>query len=264
LASHLPPTRRHVTTNVAAWLRAVLASICLLLPVAALAAPATYALDPVHTRVLFAVSHAGFSQAMGTVSGSTGTLQFDPDDWSSARLSVTVPLARLDMGDEKWTRAVGARGLLDVAAHPQATFTSTRIEPKDAQHANVCGTLALHGVEREVCLDVTFNQLKHHPLPPFRRTAGFSATTKLSRQAFGITAWPKVIGDEVELRIEAEAVRSHAAGEPDDNAAPADETAAPAPSTTSMPAPSTSLPAPSSMSLPAPSTTPAPAPTTTP
>ena len=32
-----------------------------------------YELDPVHTRVLFAVSHAGFSRALGTVSGSTGT-----------------------------------------------------------------------------------------------------------------------------------------------------------------------------------------------
>ena len=60
------------------------------------AASARYELDPVHTRVQFAVSHAGFSQALGTVSGSTGTLEFDPDDWSTARLDVTVPLQRLE------------------------------------------------------------------------------------------------------------------------------------------------------------------------
>jgi len=177
------------------------------LPLAAIAQPIGYRLDPVHTRVLFAVSHAGFSHAMGTVSGSTGMLMFDPQDWSSAKLSVSVPMTRLDLGDEKWNHAASARNLLDVAEHPVATFVSTRIEPKDPQHASVCGTLALRGVEHEVCLAVTFNQLKRHPMPPFRRTAGFSATTTLSRKAFGMDAWPTVIGDEVELRIEAEAIR---------------------------------------------------------
>jgi hypothetical protein len=44
-------------------------------------------------------------------------------------------------------------------------------------------------------------------LPPFRRTAGFSATATISRSEFGIDAWPSVIGDQVELRIEAEAMR---------------------------------------------------------
>jgi polyisoprenoid-binding protein YceI len=171
----------------------------------ALAAPANYRLDPVHTRVLFAISHAGYSHALGTVSGSTGTLVFDPDDWSSAKVSVRVPLTRLDLGDAGWNRAAGGHGLLDVNAYPVATFVSSRIEPKDATHAAVCGTLTLHGVGQDVCLQVTFNQLKRLSLPPFHRIAGFSATTTLSRKAFGIDAWPSVIGDDVELRIEAEA-----------------------------------------------------------
>ncbi len=177
----------------------------LALPLGAVAQPASYQLDPVHTRVLFAVSHAGFSQALGTVSGSTGSVTFDPDDWSSARLSVSVPMTRLDMGDAGWNRAVDAPALLDVAAHPVATFVSTRIEPKDRDHALVCGTLSLRGIARDTCLDVTFNQLKRISLPPFRRTAGFSATATLSRKDFGIEAWPGVIGDTVALRIEAEA-----------------------------------------------------------
>src|SRR3546814_14469837 len=41
----------------------------------------------------------------------------------------------------------------------------------------------------------------------FRSTVGFSATTTISREAFGIDAWPTVIGDAVALRIEAEAQR---------------------------------------------------------
>jgi polyisoprenoid-binding protein YceI len=175
------------------------------------AGPETYALDPVHTRVVFLVEHAGFSHAMGAVSGSSGTLRFDRDDWRSAQLDVTVPLTRLDLGDAKWNAAALASNLLDGKRYPEARFVSTQVEPIDAEHAKACGNLTLHGVTGPVCMEVTFNALKRHPLPPFRRTAGFSATATLSRKAFGIDAWPSVIGDEVKLLIEAEAVRSRAA-----------------------------------------------------
>jgi len=188
----------------------------LLAPRIASAQATRYALDPVHTRVVFELSHAGYSQAIGTISGSTGTLVFDPEDWSSARVSVSVPLAKLDLGDAGWSRAALGRGLLDGARYPVATFASTRVEPVDATHARVIGMLTLRGVAREIVLDVKFNQLKRYPLPPFRRTAGFSATATLSRAAFGADAWSSLIGDTVALRIEAEARRTgDAADAPD-------------------------------------------------
>jgi polyisoprenoid-binding protein YceI len=198
--------------RVLSWL-ALLAVLAVPATAARGAGLATYALDPVHTRVLFAVEHAGFSQALGTVSGSTGTLRFDPDDWTTATLQAEVPLQRLDLGDARWNRATLARNLLDADAHPLARFTSTRVEPLAADRARVHGLLELRGVSREVVLDVRMNALKRHPLPPFRRTAGFSATTTLSRADFGITSWKSVIGDTVELRIEAEATRTRDDGE---------------------------------------------------
>lgn len=196
--------------------RLTLALLLCTIPCMATAAPDTYRLDPVHTRVLFAVEHAGFSQALGTVSGSEGQLAFDPDDWHSATLSVSVPLQRLDLGDDGWNKATLARNLLDAERHPEARFVSTRIEPIDPTHARVIGALTLRGVTREVALEVTLNAVKRHPMPPFRRTAGFSATATLSRSAFGVDAWPSMIGDTVQLRIEAEAVRDRHAADPQD------------------------------------------------
>lgn len=194
---------------------------------------ATYALDPVHTRVMFAVSHAGFSNPMGTISGTTGTLVFDPDDWSKARVEAKIPLSRLELGDDKWNRAVLAKNFLDAEQHPEITFVSTRIEPIDANHAKVIGDLTVRGVTREVALDVVLNQVKRHPMPPFRRTAGFSATGKISRKVFAMTAWPSVVGDDVEIRIEAEGTRSrNGAADTGEEAAPPP---APAPATTAVP-----------------------------
>lgn len=180
-----------------------------------------YCLDPVHTRTMFAIEHAGFSKAIGTVSGSTGELRFDPAHWSQARLDATVPLARVDLGDAKWNKAVLAGNLLDVERFPEARFVSTRVEPLDERRATVHGMLTLHGTTQAIALNVELNAMKRHPLPPFRRTVGFSATGRLSRSAFGIDAWPSVIGDEVELRIEAEATRGRCDGS-DADAAPVD------------------------------------------
>lgn len=165
-------------------------------------------LDPVHTRVVLAIDHAGFSKAIGTVSGSTGTVWTNGEDWSDARVDVSVPLERLDFGDADWNRAVAARGLLDTARHPVARFVSNRVEPIDAERARVHGTLTLRGVTRDVILDAVRNGARRHPLPPFRRTVGFSATALLSRADFGVDAWRSLIGDAVELRLEVEATRA--------------------------------------------------------
>lgn len=166
-----------------------------------------WSLDPVHTRVLVAVDHAGFSRALGTVSGSTGTLHLVPGTWEGAQVEAQVPVSRLDFGDEGWNRAVAGKGLLDSAAHPWAVFRSTRVEPVDERRARIHGLLTLRGETRDVVLEAVRNGERRHPLPPFRTTVGFSATATLSRADFGSTAWSSVIGDAVDLRIELEASR---------------------------------------------------------
>ena len=176
--------------------------LALILPAAAHAE--TFAVDPVHTRVLVGVSHAGFSQALGAVSGTTGQVVFD-DGWPGARVDVAIPLQRLDFGDDDWNRAV--QRLLDTDRHPTARFVSERVTPRDATHADACGTLTLHGVARPLCLDISVNGVRRHPMPPFRRTAGFSGTARLDRFDYGVDAWPNVIGRDVEIRIELEARR---------------------------------------------------------
>ena len=164
-------------------------------------------IDPVHTRVLFEIDHAGFSKAIGTVSGSEGSLHFDADDWSTAKLEVTVPMQRLDMGDSGWSASVFAPRFLDIKRYPQAHFVSTRVERHEGNRGTVCGELTLHGTTRPLCMALVLNRIARYPLPPFRRTAGFSARASLKRSDFGMTSWRSLVGDEVELRIEAELFR---------------------------------------------------------
>lgn len=180
-----------------------------LLALPAAARIAHYELDPVHTRVLFTCNHFGYSNALGTFSRPTGTLSFDPDDWSRARLDVSIDLTTLDLGDAQFNQRILRRDFLDAQAHPVARFVSTQVEPLDRTRARVHGLLSLRGVERPLTLEVTLNRLARNRYT-MRRTAGFSARATLPRADFGITASPGVIGAHVELRIEAEAVRSRA------------------------------------------------------
>lgn len=192
--------------------------------------PPRYAFDPVHTRVMFAIDHAGFSKAIGTISGSQGSLQFDVEDWSSARLDVRVPMDRLDMGDSGWSASVFAPRFLDVKRYPQARFVaSDGMQRGVGNRGRACGQLTLHGVTRPLCLDVVFNKAGRYPLPPFRRTIGFSATATLKRSDYGMTSWRSLVGDDIELRIEAELFRSDADAPVAAQPAPAAEDPTPLP-----------------------------------
>jgi len=185
--------------------------------------PPRYVFDPVHTRVMFAIDHAEFSKAIGTVSGSQGSLVFDPADWASARLDVVVPMSRIDLGDSGWAASVFAPRFLDVKRHPQARFVASGLKREAGERGQACGQLTLRGVTRPLCLDVMLNKVARYPLPPFRRTIGFSATAMLKRSDYGMTSWQSLVGDDIELRIEAELFRSDAdttAGKPAEPAEP--------------------------------------------
>lgn len=188
---------------------------CLLLAAgAARAEPARYALDPVHSRIVFLVSHAGFSRAIGTFSGLAGELHFDPEDPAAARVEATVPIGRLELGDAKWRARILDPTFFDVEDFPSARFVSTRVEPQPDGALRVAGALTLHGVTREITLDARLNRLDRHPLT-LRRTAGFSARTVLRRADFGMQKWKTLVGDEVEVLIEIEATRRRGEGETD-------------------------------------------------
>jgi hypothetical protein len=94
------------------------------------------------------------------------------------------------------------------------TFKSKRIEKAGENKYKVTGDLTLHGVTKEVVLDV------EGPTPPTKdpmgkTRAGAQATAKLDRRDFGI-AWSKalgggglVVGNDVNVTIDVEGVRQY-------------------------------------------------------
>lgn len=195
----------HITPRL---IRLTLPAVLGLSATSAQAEPDHYALDPVHSRILFSVSHNGFSNALGTFSRPRGELWFDPENWRTARLDVRIDLETLDLGDADFNARIARRDYLDSAAHPEARFVSERIEPIASDQARVHGTLHLRGRQAPLTLQVQLNRIGRGVYTRLRQTLGFSATAVLQRSDFGMTAHAGSVGNEVHLRIEAEAVRA--------------------------------------------------------
>ncbi|MBU6246406.1 MAG: YceI family protein [Xanthomonadaceae bacterium] len=184
----------------------------------AFAAPArgaveSYRFDPVHSQVMFNITHDGYSRPWGRFHIARGWLRFDPEHWDRSSTELDIDLDSLDMGDADWNKAVLKPSLLDAAGHRYAHFASTSVEQTDATHGVIHGRLTLRGVTRAVDVPFQFNRLAR-TIFGLHTVAGFSATATLDRRDFGITAFKHSIGDQVLVRLEIEAIR-------DDGAAPA-------------------------------------------
>lgn len=177
-----------------------------LLLASAMARAESWTLDPVHTQLRFSVDHLGFTRALGQLSIAGGTLEFDPADWSSARVDVRVKLDTLYLGDAKWQDTVKSWQFLNVKRWPEARYVGRSVDSIDAKHAIVHGELTLHGKTAPLDLAVTLNKQGNDPYS-FRHTAGFSATATFKRSAFGMDKLLSAVGDEVQVEIAAEAQR---------------------------------------------------------
>ncbi len=179
---------------------------------AAPVAAATWALDPSHTSVQFAIRHMMVSNVRGEFTKVSGTVQGDASAPAQAVIEATIDAASINTRDAKRDDHLRGKDFFDVATHPAITFKSKTIAPAGPAAFKVTGDLTMHGVTKEVVLDVA--DVTPAIKDPFGKTrAGARATTKLNRKDFGID-WSKtmdtgglVVGDEVTVTIDVEAIQ---------------------------------------------------------
>ncbi len=189
------------------FLVAVLAIVALGLP--GLSAGAMWDIDPAHTSAQFAVRHLMVSTVRGEFGKVSGTVNLDEQDPSKSSLEATVDTASINTRVEKRDQHLKSPDFLDVAKYPTMTFKSKKIEKVSDTKFKVTGDLTLHGVTKEVVLDVEGSP-KAFKDPSGNLRVGGVATTKINRQDFSVQ-WNKaletggvVAGDEVAITIDVE------------------------------------------------------------
>ncbi|MCE5231966.1 MAG: YceI family protein [Mizugakiibacter sp.] len=169
------------------------------------APPQDYRIDPVHSQITFCVDHDGFSTACGRLRVAAGWLHFDRDDWSRSSVVADIDLGSADMGDAEWDKAVRGKTFLDAGRAPLAHFESTSVRRDDDAHGELRGTLSLRGIDREVAIPFRVNRVGITAFG-LHTIAGFSGNLALARRDFGMTAFGKSVGAEVQVRLEIEAI----------------------------------------------------------
>ncbi|HAT2124311.1 YceI family protein [Legionella pneumophila serogroup 1] len=167
------------------------------------AEPQTLTLDNQHTYVLWKVKHLGFSTQAGKWYAS-GQLVLDKDNPQQSKVNVTIKVDDIVTGIPELDKHLKGKLFFDTKQFPTATFVSNRVEVMGENKAKVYGMLTLHGVTKPIILNVILNKAGINLLND-RETAGFSATTSLTRSDYGIKALIPEVGDDVEIEIEAEA-----------------------------------------------------------
>jgi polyisoprenoid-binding protein YceI len=172
----------------------------------------TWQIDPDHTSIQFKVRHLMVSNVKGVFHKFNGTVDMDDKDITRSRAVVTIDTNSIDTGVVKRDEDLRSDHFFEVAKFPTMTFVSKKIMRNGADKLKVTGDLTIHGITREVLLNVEGPSAAVRD--PWGGTRiGATAVTRIDRKDFGLT-WNKVletggvvVGDEVEITLEVELVR---------------------------------------------------------
>jgi polyisoprenoid-binding protein YceI len=181
----------------------------------ALAAGATYQIDPAHSGAQFTVRHMMVSNVKGNFTKLTGTVEFDPKNLKESKVEAIIDATSIDTREPKRDAHLKSADFFDVANFPTITFRSRSIEPAGAGKYKVVGDLTMRGVTKEVALDVDGPTAEVQMQNTFR--TGASATTHVNRKDFGVS-WNRaldaggvVVGEDVTISLDVELIRKAAA-----------------------------------------------------
>ena len=174
-----------------------------------LPATGTWTIDPGHAEVGFIGRHLMFTKVRGRFTDVRGTVRFAEDPADSS-VEVVIGMASVESGNATRDEHLRSADLFDVAAFPQAPFTSTRVDWRGSGGI-VHGDLTIHGDDPRGPAQFRYEGNARDPWGGER--AVFSAHTTINREDFGITwnmaleAGGLLVSKEIQIEIEVETVR---------------------------------------------------------
>ena len=187
----------------------VLGALAIALPLAAIAAPESYTIDPNHTYAYFEIEHLGVSHQRGRFDRTSGKFTLDHAA-KSGSVELNIETASVSTGDNvKGNRQrtlddhLKTADFFNVAEFPRMTFKSTGVKFAGDNPAEIAGNLTLLGVTKPVTLKVERWVCKDNPMSK-KPMCGGNASASLKRTDFGMKYAVPVIGDEVRLWISVE------------------------------------------------------------
>jgi polyisoprenoid-binding protein YceI len=173
-------------------------------------AAGTWVVDPVHSSVEFSVKHMGIANVRGHFNEFEGTLEVG-EDLASSSARGAVKVASIDTNEEQRDAHLRSPDFFNAEEYPEITFESTRVEPIDEDSSHVYGNLVMHGIAREVKLQVILQGSDTDPSGNER--AGLEVVGTLNRSDFdmkfnqALGSGNVLVGDKVKMSLDISAVK---------------------------------------------------------
>jgi polyisoprenoid-binding protein YceI len=171
----------------------------------------TWRIDTAHSEITFTVRHMMISNVRGQFERFTGTVDFVEENPAQSSVDVQIEAASINTKEEKRDAHLRSNDFLAADQYPYLTFKSKRVEVVDENNGKIHGDLTIRDVTKPVVLDVEYSGMAKSPWGTM--SAGFSATTKISRKQWGLE-WNAaletggvLVGDEIKINIELEIVK---------------------------------------------------------
>ncbi len=183
------------------------AALALAITAPTLAQGADYLLDTedAHAFIQFRIKHLGYSWLLGRFNQFEGRFSYDEENPDSSRVEVTIKTASIDSNHAERDKHLRGEDFLEVDKYPEARFVSTAFRENDDHTATLTGKLTLHGVTREVSIDV--RHIGHGPDPWGGYRRGFEGSTILRLADFDIDYDLGPAAREVELVLSVAGLR---------------------------------------------------------
>jgi len=175
------------------------------------AATERYNVDPDHSIVGFSVAHMVVSRTTGRFTDYVGFIEMDPEARTVKAIEAEIKTASVNTNHAKRDTHLKSPDFFNVEKFPAMTWKMKSYAKQGDQYV-AKGDLTLLGITKEIVLTGTFNGVMPKDFGGNAR-AGFTAHGKINRKDFGMV-WNKaldngslVVGDEVDINLEIEAIR---------------------------------------------------------
>ncbi|UTF58958.1 YceI family protein [Gilvimarinus sp. DA14] len=160
-----------------------------------------------HAAINFKIKHLGYSWLTGRFNTFSGDFSYDPADVAASKISVTIDTTSIDSNHAERDKHLRGGDFLEVSKYPEAKFVSKSITDidDDGEEFDVVGDLTLHGVTKEITIEVEKVGEGKDPWGGYR--VGFEGETTIMLKDFGIDYDLGPASRSVELELHVEGIK---------------------------------------------------------
>ena len=174
---------------------------------------AHYKVDSAHSSAQFSVRHMMISNVRGGFGSVQGTVAYDSQNLPASKIEVEIDASTISTLENARDAHLKSPDFLHVEKYPTINFNSKAVTSNGNGELRVKGDLTIHGVTKEVILEVEGPSTEEKD-PYGNARIGASATTKIRRSDFGLT-WNApletggiLVGDDLKINLEVSLIKA--------------------------------------------------------